>query len=178
MKIHSARELTVRIHALAQAQATELAASSLEVPLAYYRDRSLFDWERNELLRATLLALREPLRKIEGFGVRLEPEASVCLRPEARDWFARVRTATLLAMRRLGAQLPSGVSRDGTVHYRSTLARVLGDDSRSESLEWLERLATDESATVRGAAHAALDGYAQVSAVLHVILARLLAAGS
>ncbi|MGI9592238.1 MAG: aromatic ring-hydroxylating oxygenase subunit alpha [Myxococcota bacterium] len=56
MKERTARELTVRIHALAQAKATELAASSLTVPLAYYRDRSLWDWERNELLRATPIA--------------------------------------------------------------------------------------------------------------------------
>ena len=53
MKQRSVRELTVRIHALAQQKATELAASSMKVPLAYYRDPAIWDWERTELLRST-----------------------------------------------------------------------------------------------------------------------------
>ena len=53
MKECTARDLTLRIHALAHEKATELASSSMKVPLTYYRDRSLWDWERNELLRST-----------------------------------------------------------------------------------------------------------------------------
>jgi len=48
-----ARDLTVRIRALAHDKGTELASSSMRVPIAYYRDRSLWDWERSELLRST-----------------------------------------------------------------------------------------------------------------------------
>ena len=55
MDERSARDLTVRIHGLAQARATELAPSSLEVPLTYYRDRALWEWERGQLLRSTPL---------------------------------------------------------------------------------------------------------------------------
>lgn len=53
MKELTARDLTLRIRALAHEKATELAASSMRVPISYYRDRSLWDWERNELLRST-----------------------------------------------------------------------------------------------------------------------------
>lgn len=53
MKGSTARDLTLRIHALARERATELADSSMEVPISYYRDRSLWEWERNELLRST-----------------------------------------------------------------------------------------------------------------------------
>lgn len=53
MKELAARDLTVRIHALVQENATELAASSMKVPLSYYRDRSLWEWERDVLLRST-----------------------------------------------------------------------------------------------------------------------------
>lgn len=53
MNERTARDLTVRIHALARERATELAASSMQVPISYYRDRSLWDWERSELLRST-----------------------------------------------------------------------------------------------------------------------------
>jgi len=49
----TARDLTVRIHALAHEKATELSPSSMTVPIAYYRDRSLWEWERDELLRST-----------------------------------------------------------------------------------------------------------------------------
>ena len=55
MEARTARDLTVRVHALVQAKRTELAASSLRVPIAYYRDRALFEWERDELLRRTPL---------------------------------------------------------------------------------------------------------------------------
>jgi choline monooxygenase len=53
VKEATARDLTLRIHGLARERATEMAASSMQVPIAYYRDRSLWDWERNALLRAT-----------------------------------------------------------------------------------------------------------------------------
>ena len=53
MKECTARDLTVRIRALAHKKASELASSSMKVPLTYYRDRLLWDWERNELLRST-----------------------------------------------------------------------------------------------------------------------------
>ncbi|MDJ0851284.1 MAG: aromatic ring-hydroxylating dioxygenase subunit alpha [Myxococcota bacterium] len=52
MDERTARALTVRIHALAQEKATELAPASLRVPMSYYRDPSLWDWERRELLRS------------------------------------------------------------------------------------------------------------------------------
>lgn len=50
---HTARDLTLRIHALAHEKATELAPASMKVPISYYRDRSLWDWERSDLLRST-----------------------------------------------------------------------------------------------------------------------------
>jgi len=53
MQEATARDLTLRIHTLARERATELAASSMKVPIAYYRDRSLWDWERNTLLQST-----------------------------------------------------------------------------------------------------------------------------
>lgn len=53
MNEQTTRDLTVRIHALANEKATEMASSSMKVPIAYYRDRSLSDWERNEFLRST-----------------------------------------------------------------------------------------------------------------------------
>ncbi len=52
MESTTARDLTKRIRALAHEKATELAAASMRVPLSYYRDRSLWEWERNELLRS------------------------------------------------------------------------------------------------------------------------------
>lgn len=53
MKTSDARALTARVHALAQERATEFAAASMKVPISYYRDRALWDWERTELLRST-----------------------------------------------------------------------------------------------------------------------------
>jgi len=47
------RQLTARLHTLVEADATELAVAPMEVPLTYYRDRTLWEWERGVLLHST-----------------------------------------------------------------------------------------------------------------------------
>lgn len=85
------RELTVRIHALARDKATELASSAMTVPIAYYRDHSLWEWERNELLRRTPLVAAPSVQVAQpnDYHVRNLMDASVLITRD-RDGRAHV----------------------------------------------------------------------------------------